>query len=97
MEANVQALKNLSPDAPVLVRYGEIAQILNGIKATTMDGVDWVRNICLALKVPPLSEFGLKESDFSAVVAKSQKSSSMKGNPIPLTDNELMTILKKSH
>jgi alcohol dehydrogenase class IV len=97
MEANVQALKKLSPDAPALVRYGEIAQILNGIKATTMDGVDWVRNICLALKVPPLSEFGLKESDFSAVVAKSQKSSSMKGNPIPLTDNELMTILKKSH
>ena len=97
MEANVQALQNRAPDSQALARYGEIAQQLNGTKATTKDGVEWVKNICLALKVPPLSEFGLKETDFSTVVEKSQKSSSMKGNPIPLTDDELMAILKKSH
>ncbi|MCP4261703.1 MAG: iron-containing alcohol dehydrogenase [Planctomycetes bacterium] len=97
MEANVRALQSRSPDSSILVRYCEIAQILIGSKAKTMDGVEWVRNICLALKVTPLSEFGLKEPDFSTVVAKSQKSSSMKGNPIPLTDDELMTILTKSH
>lgn len=96
MEANVQALQNRAASSPALARYGEIAQLLNGITAKTVDGVDWVRNICLALKVPPLSEFGLKEQDFPTVVAKSQKSSSMKGNPISLTDDELMAILKKS-
>ena len=96
MEANVQALQNREPGSPALARYGEIAQLLNGITAKTIDGVEWVRNICLALKVPPLSEFGLKEQDFPTVVAKSQKSSSMKGNPIPLTDDKLMAILKKS-
>jgi len=42
-----------------------------------------------------LAEFGLKEEDLPAVVAKSQKSSSMKGNPIVLTDDELVEILKK--
>jgi len=46
---------------------------------------------------PPLTEFGLKEQDFPAVVAKSQKSSSMKGNPVTLTDDELMEILKKAN
>jgi len=98
METNVQALQNRSPNSPALARYGEVAQILNCITTKTVDGVvEWVRNICLALKVPRLSEFGLKETDFPAVVAKSQKSSSMKGNPIPLTDEELMTILKTSH
>ncbi|MCP4613487.1 MAG: iron-containing alcohol dehydrogenase [Planctomycetes bacterium] len=96
MEANVQALQNRTPDSPALARYGEIAQMVNGSTATTADGVEWVRNICLALKVPPLSEFGLKERDFSTVVAKAQKSSSMKGNPISLTEDELMAILKKS-
>ncbi len=96
MEANVQALQNRAPGSSALARYGEIAQLLTGNTAKTFDGIEWVRNICLALKVLPLSEFGLKEPDFSTVVAKSQKSSSMKGNPIPLTDDELMTILKKS-
>jgi alcohol dehydrogenase class IV len=96
MEANVQALQNRAPDSPALACYGEIAQLLTGNTAKTVDGVEWVQNICLALKVPPLSEFGLKEPDLSTVAAKSQKSSSMKGNPIPLTDDELMAILKKS-
>ena len=96
MEANVQALQNRAPGSPALARYDEIAQLLTGNTAKTVDGVKWVQNICFALKVPPLSEFGLKEPDFSTVVAKSQKSSSMKGNPIALTDDELMAILKKS-
>ena len=96
MEANVTALRKRADDSPALIRYDEIAQLLNGSTAATIDGVEWVRDICLALKVPSLSEFGLKEQDFPTVVAKSQKSSSMKGNPISLTDDELTAILKKS-
>ena len=96
MEANVQALQNRAPSSPALARYGEIAQLLTGVQAKAVDGVEWLRNVCLKFKVPPLSEFGLKEQDFPTVVAKSQKSSSMKGNPITLTDDELMAILKKS-
>lgn len=96
MEANVQALQNRAPSSPALARYGEIAQLLAGVTAKAVDGVEWLRNVCLEFKVPPLSEFGLKEQDFPTVVAKSQKSSSMKGNPITLTDDELMAILKKS-
>lgn len=96
MEANVQALQNRASSSPALARYGEIAQLLTGVTAKAVDGVEWLRNVCLEFKVPPLSEFGLKEQDFPTVVAKSQKSSSMKGNPITLTDDELMAILKKS-
>jgi alcohol dehydrogenase class IV len=96
MEANVQALQNRAPSSPALARYGEIAQLLTGVTAKAVDGVEWLRDVCLQFKVPPLLEFGLKEQDFPTVVAKSQKSSSMKGNPITLTDDELMAILKKS-
>jgi len=106
-QANVQALQRRAVPAVLLrkseaagaalARYDEIAQLLTGTAAAqAVDGVRWVQELCEALKVPPLTEFGLKEQDFPTVVAKSQKSSSMKGNPITLTGDELMEILKKA-
>jgi len=50
--------------------------------------------LCAVLKVPTLTELGLEEKDFAAVVAKAKKSSSMKGNPIELTETELVQVLK---
>jgi alcohol dehydrogenase class IV len=96
-ETNVQALNSREPSSPALARYDEVARILTGeTTAQAADGVEWIQNLCKALTVPPLVQFGLKEQDFPTVVAKAQKSSSMKGNPIPLTDDELMEILEKS-
>jgi alcohol dehydrogenase class IV len=43
-----------------------------------------------------ISKFGLKEKIFPSIVKKSQESSSMKGNPILLTDREITEILKKT-
>ena len=97
MQANVQALQSRAAGSPALARYNEVAQLLTGrATARAVDGVRWVQELCATLKVPSLAEFGLKEQDFQTVVEKSQKSSSMKGNPIVLTDDELMEILKKS-
>ena len=97
METNVQALQKRAAGSPALARYDEVAQLLTGkLTARADDGVAWVQELCGALKVPSLAEFGLKEEDLPAVVAKSRKSSSMKGNPIALTDDELVEILKKS-
>ena len=96
MEKNVQALQERAADSPALARYDEIARLLTGTAAArAAEGVAWVQGLCAALNVPPLAEFGLKEQDFPAVAAKSRKSSSMKGNPVTLTDDELIEILKK--
>jgi len=98
MQANVQALKTHQADSPYLTRYDEVAQLLNcNTKAKAINGVTWVQELCETLKVPSLTKFGLKEQDFPEVVAKAKKSSSMKGNPIQLTDNELMEILKRAN
>jgi alcohol dehydrogenase class IV len=95
MEANVKALQQRAADSPALARYDEIAQLLTGLPtARAVDGVRWIQDLCAVLSVPSLSEFGLKEQDFSNVVTKAQKSSSMKGNPIKLTDDELIDILR---
>jgi len=95
MQANVQALQKREAGAPALARYDEIARLLTGeTAARAADGVEWVQDLCRVLKTPSLAGFGLKERDFPAVVANAKKSSSMKGNPITLTDDELMGILK---
>ncbi len=94
MEANVRALQTRMPDSPALVRYDQVAQFLTGNPdATAAEGVAWVQSLCLALEVPPLSDFGISTSDFPTVVAKAQAASSMKGNPLKLTDTELQQIL----
>ena len=97
MQANVQALQSRAVGSPALARHDEIARLLTGkVTARAVDGLAWVQELCETLKVPPLAEFGLKEQDFPTVVAKAKKSSSMKGNPIILTDGELMEILKEA-
>ncbi len=97
MDVNVRALKSREENSAALARYDEIAQLLTGkAAAKAADGVAWVQDLCAALKVPPLAEFGLKERDFPKIVAKSKRSSSMKGNPIELTEDELLEILKKA-
>jgi len=97
MEANVEALQIRAPTSPALARYGEVAQILTGsATARAADGILWMQDLCVALKVPPLEEFGLKEADLLNVVARSKRASSMKGNPVELTDAELAEILKKA-
>ena len=97
MEANVEALQSRAPTSPALTRYDEVAQILTGsATARAVDGILWMQELCAALKVPPLAEFRLKEADLPNVVARSKRASSMKGNPIELTDRELAEILKKA-
>jgi alcohol dehydrogenase class IV len=48
------------------------------------------------MKILPLGKFGLKENLFPEIVSQAQKASSMKGNPISLTDSELTLILEKA-
>jgi len=97
MEANVHALKTRAPDSPALARYEEVAQILTGVPtARVADGVTWVQDLCAIFEIPPLSVYDLKEKDFPGVVEKVRRASSTRGNPIILTDDELIQILEKA-
>jgi alcohol dehydrogenase class IV len=97
METNVRPLQSRKPDSAILSRYDEIAQLVTGrMTAQANDGVKWVQDLCAVLNVPSLTEFGLDEREFPMIIEKAQKSSSMKGNPIELTENELTRVLKKA-
>jgi alcohol dehydrogenase class IV len=97
MDMNIRALQDRAPENNAVRRYEEVGKILTGQdSATTMDGVAWVFNLCDALKIKPLRVFGLKEEHFPELIENALVSSSMKGNPITLTENELNEILVKA-
>lgn len=97
MEVNVRALQERMPHSPALTRYDEIARLVTGkSSAKAPDGVVWIHELCRRLNVPRLGEFGLRKEDFPTLVQNAKKASSMKGNPIELTDEELMEILEKA-
>ncbi|MEJ2168746.1 MAG: iron-containing alcohol dehydrogenase [Desulfobacterales bacterium] len=97
MDVNVKALRSRSPQSKALDRYNEIACMVTGIPtAQAFDGIAWVRDLCLQLNVPPLADHGIKDQDFPAIVDKACKASSMKGNPIELTTDELLEILQRA-
>jgi alcohol dehydrogenase class IV len=75
-------------------RLEEFARMTGG--TTAQDGIRWLAGLCRDLMVPPLSSLGISESDLSLIVAKSKNASSMKGNPIELTDDELMQVLREA-
>jgi alcohol dehydrogenase class IV len=94
MEINVRALQARADTSPALQRYDEIARILTGrVDATAEDGVVWVQALCERLQVPSLSAYGLTRDDFPTLIQKASVASSMQGNPIRLTHEELEEIL----
>jgi alcohol dehydrogenase class IV len=97
VEANVRALQTREPHSPALRRYDEVAQLLTGRStAVARDAIEWLHRLCADLSVAPLSQFGFTARDIPAVVAQAQRASSMKGNPIALTEEELQSILLKA-
>jgi len=96
MEVNIAELKE-SGKKPGLGKYEEVAVILAGNKrANAEDGIAWVRDLVSELKIHSLTEFGINPTDFPELIGKARKSSSMKGNPVELSDSRLMEILEKS-
>jgi alcohol dehydrogenase class IV len=94
-EINLKALQSRNPGSPAINRYKEVARIITGRSTDrASEGINWIQEMCSQLQVPRLAEYGIKEADFSTIVAKSKNASSMKGNPISLTETELLDVLK---
>jgi alcohol dehydrogenase class IV len=97
MMENIKAIRIRSPINPVLRRYDEVGKILTGNpSATADDGIRWVQNLCTVFNIEPLSSYGLVENSFQEIIVKSVKASSMKGNPVTLTNEEINNILQQS-
>ncbi len=80
--------------AASLRKYELAARLVCGREdARTEDLAAWVADTCRALRVPTLAAHGLTREMWPEVVRKSATTSSMKGNPLTLTKDELTAML----
>ena len=94
IEANVRALRCGPPGQPALDRYTEAARALTGQPAASIeDGLAWLRETITMLGIPGLAAFGIGPADADDVAVKAASSSSMQGNPVTLSHDDLRAIL----
>lgn len=94
MDMNVRALRQRQPDSDYLCRYETVARLLtDDERATAEDGVKWVYRMTQTLNIPGLASYGMTDSHLPVLIEKSAVASSMQGNPIKLTADELRAIL----
>jgi alcohol dehydrogenase class IV len=95
MEANVKALQERAPQSPAISKYHEIAALLTGNPdATLHQGIDWIFDLNQQLAIPPLKAYGVESDHIPLIITQAQKASSMKSNPVVLTEGELNHVLE---
>lgn len=95
--ANIAALSERDPENPAVARYAEAARILTGdLAATPEDGIAWIAETVRLLGVRTLSQLGLTTAQIPEAVSQGRAASSMKGNPIVLTEAEVTRIVEDS-
>jgi alcohol dehydrogenase class IV len=97
MEVNLRALRERAPNHFALQRIAEVASLLTGRpEATAEDAIAWLTELTAAMVIPGLANYGLDQDAIATVVTAAQKASSMRGNPIELSDQEVTEIVTRS-
>jgi alcohol dehydrogenase class IV len=97
--ANIAAMRAESAHHPGLTRYAAVGHALAGQtqlkdeQAITLC-VEFTAALARDLKIPSLGRYGVGERDIPEMVTLARKSSSMRYNPIELTEPELAAILQ---
>lgn len=86
---NIDALRRRDPASKSLQRYAYLECLMPG-------GFRWLEEIVDSLEIPLLAEYGIEVSHVPAIVSQASKASSMKTNPIVLTNQELTHIMERS-
>ena len=94
---NIQSMQQREPNNPALKKYAEIAEWLTGEQFSEQASahtalITLLRQWVDQLKLPRLSAYHIHEADFERII-KNARGSSMKTNPIVLTDEEIGAIL----
>jgi len=100
MHGNLRALRQRSGDEgskQTLERYRQVAVWLtSNAAARAEDGIQQVLQLCGELKIQSLNSLGLSRDQIPEMVRKAAQASSMKANPIVLSEEELTQVLIES-
>jgi alcohol dehydrogenase class IV len=93
-EVNVRALRERMPASRALARYQEVARLVTGrADALAEDGAAWLAALVEELGVPRLGTYGVRATDVGGIVERAKGASSMQGNPVALSEEELSEAL----
>ncbi len=96
-EENARLLRAHEPTAPALARFAEVARMLTGrADATPEDGAAWLHALADELHIPPLRHYGIRPDDFPAIAERAAHASSMRTNPVALTQADRIAILTRA-
>lgn len=96
VEANLAAIARRAPRGSAAARYAEAARLMVSPRAAPTDLVKWLHDLVARLEIPLLSAWGLAAAEVPDLVAKAGAASSMKGNPVQLTDDELVATINQA-
>ena len=97
MRANLAALRSRGGERALLARFDVVARLLTGERdASAEDGIGWLDSLRDDLAIPRLSAHGLTPALARDLLSAARASSSMRGNPIDLTDEELLEIVREA-
>ncbi|MCP3161544.1 iron-containing alcohol dehydrogenase [Myxococcus qinghaiensis] len=97
LDVNLRALRARAPEHPSLPRFRELAVLLTGrAEAREEEALSWVEALRADLRIPGLATYGLTPARLPELVTKARAASSMKANPLTLTDAELAEIATRA-
>lgn len=82
-EANSKRLQNRT-------KFDQVDSMLRG------DALSYLHALTERLHIPKLSQWGITDADLDEIARKAASASSMKANPVSLTHDELLTILRQA-
>ena len=96
---NIAALQQRDPDGPGLPRYERVAEVLLGRRTTEQrvllaDLVHYLHSLVAELAVPGLARYGLTEAAIPGLAQQAARASSMRANPLVLTQAELEAAIR---
>jgi alcohol dehydrogenase class IV len=80
-EANAKRVQNRA-------KFDQVDQMLGG------DAIAWLHGITQRLHIPKLSAWGIQDTDLDEITRKAAAASSMKANPVSLSHDELIAVLR---
>ena len=82
-------------DPAVMAKFQDAAMlVLDDTKATPERAGRFLQELTQRLEIPHLRSHGIRESDLGSLAGKAAKASSMRGNPVGLSQDELCAILQ---
>ncbi len=98
MKYNAIELSKLDGYQHIQSKFRHIAKwVTRDSSARIEDGIEWIKDLADQLQIPGLREVGIKQTDFDRIIEKSKAASSMKKNPITLSESTLLAILKEAY